>query len=81
MNKEMKIIETISKVLKLDKKKIKKNLQIGQVPEWDSLSHINIFLELKKNFKLKADIAGLAKIKSVNDWINFILKHDRNSKR
>lgn len=81
MDKELKIIEIISKVLKLEKKKIKKSLQIGQVPEWDSLSHINIFLELKKNFKFKTDIGGLAKIKSVNDWINFILKDDRTSKR
>jgi acyl carrier protein len=81
MNKEQKIIEIISKVLKIEKKKIKKSLQINQVPGWDSLSHINIFLELKKNFKFKTDMGGLAKIKSVNDWINFLLKHDRNSKR
>jgi acyl carrier protein len=81
MNKEQKIIEIISKVLKIKKEKIKKTLQINHVPGWDSLSHINIFLELKKNFKFKTDMDGLAKIKSVNDWINFLLKHDRNSKR
>ncbi len=81
MNKEQKIIEIISKVLKIKKEKIKKTLQINHVPEWDSLSHINIFLELKKNFKFKTDMDRLAKIKSVNDWINFLLKHDRNSER
>ena len=76
MDKDQKIIAIIARVLKLKKKDIKKNLKIGDVPSWDSLAHINIFLELKKFFSFKIDITRLSKIKSVQDWINFVLKND-----
>ena len=74
MNKERLVIKTISKVLKLEEKKIKKNLKIGDLPSWDSLAHINIYLELKKIFKLKNDISRLSRVKSVKDWLNLILQ-------
>lgn len=76
MDKDQKIIAIIARVLKLKKKDMKKNLKIGDVPSWDSLAHINIFLELKKFFSFKIDITRLSKIKSVQDWINFVLKND-----
>ena len=74
MDKDQKIIAIIARVLKLKKKDIKKNLKIGDVPSWDSLAHINIFLELKKFFSFNNDITRLSKIKSVEDWINFVFK-------
>ena len=74
MNKkvlEREITGIIAKTLKINNSKIKKNLSIGSIHQWDSLMHLNIFFSLKKKFKkLKLDKA--AEVKSVDDWIKLI---------
>jgi acyl carrier protein len=61
----------ISKILKIDKKKISLKLRLGDVVEWDSLAHLQIFMELKKKYK-KINLNSAAKVKSINDWIKLI---------
>lgn len=65
------VIELILKTLKISKKKIKLNTAIGSIPEWDSLAHLNIFLNLSKKFK-NIDINKASKVKTVSDWINLV---------
>ena len=62
----------ISKILKIDKKKISLKLRLGDVVEWDSLAHLQIFMELKKKYK-KINLNSAAKVKSINDWIKLII--------
>tara|TARA_E500000178_G_scaffold230754_1_gene227274 strand:+ start:45 stop:287 length:243 start_codon:yes stop_codon:yes gene_type:complete len=74
MNKkilEREIIGIIAKTLKVNNSKIKKNLSIGSIHEWDSLMHLNIFFSLKKKYK-KLELDKAAEVKSVNDWIKLI---------
>ena len=59
--KEKIIIDVIAKVLKLKKKQVSYNLKIGQVSTWDSLNHIKIYFELKKNLKKKLNLIILLK--------------------
>ena len=65
------IIGIIAKTLKVNNSKIKKNLSIGSIHEWDSLMHLNIFFSLKKKYK-KLELDKAAEVKSVNDWIKLI---------
>jgi len=70
---EKEIIGIIAKTLKVNNSKIKKNLSIGSIHQWDSLMHLNIFFSLKKKFKkLKLDKA--AEEKYVEDWNKMIKK-------
>lgn len=71
IKKDKLVIETILKTLKIKKNKIKLNTAIGSIPEWDSLAHLNIFLNLSKKFK-NIDINKASKVKSVIDWINLV---------
>jgi len=72
MNKKLVVLKTISKILKIKVSEIKPNLKIGDIKNWDSLSHIKIYIELNKIFKYKNDNNNnLPKVKSVKDWINF----------
>ena len=45
MNKNEKIIKIICKVLKLRKKDINLKLKIGDIKQWDSLAHLNIYVD------------------------------------
>ena len=68
---EKEIIGIIAKTLKVNNSKIKKNLSIGSIPQWDSLMHLNIFFSLKKKYK-KLELDKAAEVRSVNDWIKLI---------
>lgn len=68
---EKEIIGIIAKTLKVNNSKIKKNLSIGSIHQWDSLMHLNIFFSLKKKYK-KLELDNAADVKSVNDWIKLI---------
>tara|TARA_B100000686_G_C16757032_1_gene956197 strand:+ start:668 stop:811 length:144 start_codon:yes stop_codon:yes gene_type:complete len=41
---EIHVYKAIAKVLKIDVKKLKKSKKFSQIEEWDSLNHLNIFL-------------------------------------
>jgi len=74
MSVETKIIKTISKVLKVKSNVLNKKTSIGDLPEWDSMGHLNIYLKLQKQFKTKINLDAASKVRSVNDWINIIKK-------
>ena len=50
--------------------KIKDNiikLKIGSFKKWDSLEHLNLILEVEREFKFKFNSSVFSKIKSVQD--------------
>ena len=47
------VIRVLSRVMKIPKKKVNKDLKLGSIPEWDSLTHLNIYFEIQKVFKRK----------------------------
>ena len=66
---ELIIKNTISKIIKVNTKKLTNNLKVGDVSNWDSLAQINIYLNLKKKFNKEVSIEKLSKIRSIKDWI------------
>tara|TARA_B110000114_G_C15029966_1_gene372494 strand:+ start:858 stop:1082 length:225 start_codon:yes stop_codon:yes gene_type:complete len=67
--KELIIKNTISKVIKVNPKKLSNNLKVGDVSNWDSMAQINIYLNLKKKFNKEVSIEKLSKIRSIKDWV------------
>tara|TARA_B100001057_G_C22783908_1_gene924764 strand:- start:1167 stop:1391 length:225 start_codon:yes stop_codon:yes gene_type:complete len=66
---ELIIKNTISKIIKINPKKLTNKLKVGDVSNWDSLAQINIYLNLKKKFNKEISIEKLSKIRSIKDWI------------
>ena len=69
-NNEKIIIDVIAKTLKVKINLINKKLKIGDLPQWDSLAHINIYFAVKKKFKKDIDFKNLTKVKTIKDWVN-----------
>ena len=51
--KKIKIIEIISKNIKVSSKLINESSCMTDFAKWDSLAHVNLMLELEKQFKKK----------------------------
>tara|TARA_B100001093_G_C25960766_1_gene649016 strand:- start:6 stop:248 length:243 start_codon:yes stop_codon:yes gene_type:complete len=72
---EEKAIEIIAQTLKIPSKLINRNSSIKNIPQWDSLGHLNIALEMEKYLNLQLPLDELANISSVNDWIQILKKN------
>ena len=62
------IYQTLAKNLRISEDSINLETDTTNTPEWDSLAHLRIILELEKEFKIKVrndQIGGLSSIKKL----------------
>ena len=62
------IYQTLAKNLRISEDSINLESDTNNTPEWDSLAHLRIILELEKEFKIKVrndQIGGLISIKKL----------------
>ena len=71
---ENKILELACKIFKVKKKELTINSNTKNTPQWDSLTHINLLIEIKKNFNLILDINEVSEINSLKKWKKLIQK-------
>lgn len=67
---EKKILNIIAKVLEVDIEEIELDTAIGDLPEWDSIHHLQIIAELEKDFGIKYAADELAELEDVSDLIS-----------
>lgn len=67
-----KIIEIIARSLEVDKNEITTDFVIGDIPEWDSLHHINLIKNLEKEYNIKFPQETLAELEDVSDLIALV---------
>ena len=67
---EQKIIGIIAKILEVELEEVELDTAIGDLPEWDSLHHLQIIAELEKEYGIKYVAEGLAELEDVSDLIS-----------
>jgi acyl carrier protein len=65
ISKELK--QVILETLNLDEWEIEDHTTAGEVPGWDSLSHINVILGVEKRFGVRFSSLEILKLKTVGD--------------
>tara|TARA_B110000971_G_C19863208_1_gene432617 strand:- start:239 stop:487 length:249 start_codon:yes stop_codon:yes gene_type:complete len=71
---EKEILDIASKVLKVKKSKLSLKSSTKNLLEWDSLNHVNLMIELKRNFNLNFKISEVSEINNLNQWHKLIIK-------
>ena len=69
MNIEEKVKEIIAKVLEVKVEDINKDTAIGDIPEWDSLSHIQIISAIEKEFGFNFTPDVMMDLEDVSDIV------------
>ena len=73
MNKaEQKVKEIIASILKVPAEKITNDTAIGDIPEWDSLHHIQIISAVEREFGFRFTPDVIMDIEDVSDIINAV---------
>ena len=65
MNKRLE--EIVREVFKLDNKIIEETWSSDDIPEWDSLGHLNLLLAIEKEFNIKFEIEEMFQIQRIGD--------------
>lgn len=66
---EEKVIEIITRILEVDIEDVEMDTAIGDLPEWDSLHHLQIIVELQNEFNIKYPKEDLAELEDVSDLV------------
>ena len=66
---EEKVIKIIARILEVDIEDIEMDTAIGDLPEWDSLHHLQIIVELQEEFNIKYPQEDLAELEDVSDLV------------
>ena len=67
---EKRILNIIANVLDVDINEIELDTAIGDLPEWDSIHHLQIIAELEKEFEIKYTPEELAELEDISDLIS-----------
>lgn len=66
------IIKIIADVLEVDVCDIEMDTAIGDLPEWDSMHHLQIIAELEKVYNIKFNAADLSELEDVSDLLSLV---------
>ncbi len=69
------LLETISRVLKVDSTIIDLNTKAKDVDQWDSLGHLYLILELEKTYKVKFKTNEIPTLTSVESLQTALKKY------
>lgn len=66
---EEKVIGIIARILEVDIEDVEMDTAIGDLPEWDSLHHLQIIVELQNEFNIEYPKEDLAELEDVSDLV------------
>jgi len=64
---DKKIEEIVRETFKINNGSIEKSWTSDDIPEWDSLGHLNLIMAVEKEFNIKFEIEEMFQIQSVGD--------------
>ena len=67
---EKRILNIIANVLDVDINEIEIDTAIGDLPEWDSIHHLQSIAELEKDFGLTSPPEELAELEDISDLVS-----------
>ncbi len=65
----------IVEVLKIDESKYYEEMEIGDIPEWDSANNVRIIQALEDEFQINIDISDAIEMEGVSDIFDILKKY------
>lgn len=69
---EQTVRKVVVEILKIDDSAYSEELAVGDIPQWDSLAHINLLMAVEREFRITLDVGDAAEIETVGDLIDAV---------
>lgn len=66
------IKKIMGEVWDLDPETIFQDAEFGQIPEWDSLGHVNLLVALEKKYNLTIDYDTLVELVNLTNIVDYL---------
>ena len=70
MDIQSKIKKIMAEILKVSENEIQEDVAIGDIPSWDSLTHLRIIAEIEKTFQIQFTPDVLMELEDFGDIVN-----------
>jgi acyl carrier protein len=70
-----KIKEIVLEQLKIDSSLYHDDLAAGDIPEWDSLGHVNLLMAVENYFEVSFDVSDAIDVETIADLIETTKKY------
>ncbi|MFO0900434.1 MAG: acyl carrier protein [Pirellulales bacterium] len=72
---EEKLKQVVLDVLKIDPSQYDEDLAAGDLPEWDSIGHVNLLMAVEKEFDVAFDVADAIDVESIGDLQDLLKRY------
>jgi acyl carrier protein len=64
---DIRLEKIVRELFSITAEKIDENWTSDDIPEWDSVSHLNLILEIGKEFEVKLEIEDMLTVEKIGD--------------
>ncbi|MEO0794232.1 MAG: acyl carrier protein [Verrucomicrobiota bacterium] len=64
--------------LKIDPSVYSEDLGAGDIPEWDSLAHMNLIMAVEREFKVTFDVADAVDLETIGDFEDALSRYQNS---
>jgi acyl carrier protein len=68
----------IREVFDIETETIDENWTSDDIPDWDSVGHLNLIIEVEKQFKIKIEIEEMFEVEKLKDIVKILEKKNIN---
>ena len=72
---KIRVKKLIIEVLKIDESKYYEEMEIGDIPEWDSANNVRIIQALEDEFQINIDISDAIEMEGISDIFDILKKY------
>jgi acyl carrier protein len=72
---EPKLKRIVIETLKISEAAYSEELTAGDIPEWDSIGHVNLLMAVEREFEIAFDVTDAIDIESVGDLQDMVKKY------
>ena len=72
---ETRIRTVVCQTFEISEDQCCEDLTAGDIPEWDSLGHLNLLVSIEKEFGLAFEVTDTVEIESVGDIIDIVTSY------
>ena len=72
---EERIRRVVIEILKIKESDYSEELTAGDIPEWDSIAHVNLLMAIEREFSVAFDVTDAVDIESIADLQEIVKKY------
>ena len=72
---EQRLQRVVCSTLRISPDRYSEDLAAGDIPEWDSIAHVALMMQVEKEFNVAFDVADVIDVESVGDVLDLVARY------